>query len=211
MVRCNRALPFVEGSALSFWPEGFISISTNVDVDNMKIVSHLFPVALASAALGFMSVYFAMPPAFADPIIGRASVIDGDTISVRNKHIRLSGIDAPESSQTCTDAKGAEYRCGKDAAFALDAFLAASVPVQCEPEGEDRYHRIVATCRRADGQNINAWLVRKGWAVDWERYSHGRYAADQDAAQKAGAGIWQGDFLMPCEYRARKAGRPASC
>lgn len=167
----------------------------------------LSTIALIACISGFVVTSIA----FADPIIGRASVIDGDTIDVRNKRIRLSGIDAPEAGQTCADNTGKPYPCGKDAAFALDAFLAASVPVQCEPEGEDRYHRVVATCRRADGQNINAWLVRNGWAVDWQRYSNGRYAADQDAAQKASAGIWKGDFQMPCEYRARKAGRPASC
>lgn len=38
-------------------------------------------------------------PAIAETIAGRASVIDGDTIEVQDKRIRLHGIDAPESSQ----------------------------------------------------------------------------------------------------------------
>lgn len=35
------------------------------------------------------------PPAAAETIAGRASVIDGDTIEVHGARIRLWGIDAP--------------------------------------------------------------------------------------------------------------------
>jgi len=35
------------------------------------------------------------------PIVGWARVIDGDTIDISGTRIRLDGIDAPESSQTC--------------------------------------------------------------------------------------------------------------
>lgn len=43
-------------------------------------------------------------PAFAEPIVGLASVIDGDTLDFRGTRIRLHGIDAPKSGQTCKDA-----------------------------------------------------------------------------------------------------------
>jgi endonuclease YncB( thermonuclease family) len=39
--------------------------------------------------------------AFADDLIGQASVIDGDTLEIHGTHIRLFGIDAPESDQLC--------------------------------------------------------------------------------------------------------------
>jgi endonuclease YncB( thermonuclease family) len=32
---------------------------------------------------------------------GQASVIDGDTLEIYGRRIRLFGIDAPESRQTC--------------------------------------------------------------------------------------------------------------
>ena len=34
-------------------------------------------------------------------ITGYAKIIDGDTIKIRTKKIRLYGIDAPEKKQTC--------------------------------------------------------------------------------------------------------------
>ena len=40
-------------------------------------------------------------PAFADDLIGQASVIDGDTLEIHGTRIRLWGIDAPESNQFC--------------------------------------------------------------------------------------------------------------
>ena len=39
--------------------------------------------------------------ALAEDITGTASVIDGDTIDIHGTRIRLHGIDAPESRQTC--------------------------------------------------------------------------------------------------------------
>lgn len=140
----------------------------------------------------------------AEAVIGRASVIDGDTIEIHGERIRLNGIDAPESRQLCRDSKGKEYRCGQAAALALSDYLAASRPTRCVEVDRDRYRRVVADCSRADGANVAAWLVRKGHALDWPHYSKGRYEAEQRAARDAGAGIWQGEFIEPWEWRRGK-------
>lgn len=136
-------------------------------------------------------------------IVGRASVIDGDTIEIHGQRIRLNGIDAPESRQQCQDGTGKPYRCGKASADALDGFLAGSRPTTCVSVDRDRYGRTVADCFRADRQNAAAWLVRSGHALDWPKYSKGRYAVEQEAAKGEGAGIWQGEFLEPWAHRRR--------
>jgi endonuclease YncB( thermonuclease family) len=82
-------------------------------------------------------------PALAD-IIGRASVIDGDTIEIHGERIRLHGIDAPESGQNCVVGHEV-WLCGQEAAHALDNFIGSS-PVICQEQDVDRYGRIVAAC-----------------------------------------------------------------
>ena len=119
----------------------------------IRIAALALSVVLPSAA-------FAREPAV--PLTGRASVIDGDTIEIRGQRIRLFGIDAPESRQTCTDQKGATYRCGQRAAQALDYRISDGV-VTCEPKNRDRYGRVVAVCR-AYGEDLSAWMTGLGWA-----------------------------------------------
>lgn len=141
-------------------------------------------------------------PVHAADITGRMSVIDGDTGEIHGVHIRLDGIDAPESRQLCRDAAGRPYRCGQVSANALDAFLQPSQPITCRPTGKS-YDRVVAVCRRADGAEVNAWLVANGYAIDWPKYSRGRYAGEQRRARAARLGIWAGKFEMPCAFRER--------
>ncbi|MCH4559127.1 thermonuclease family protein [Mesorhizobium jarvisii] len=137
-----------------------------------------------------------------DPIAGVASVIDGDTIEIHGQRIRFNGIDAPESRQYCDDAKGFEYPCGRRSAEALEAFLAASRPVQCTFVAWDRYHRFVGDCRRADGVSVAVWMVGHGQALDWPRYSHGAYGELQTKAETAKVGLWAGTFQAPWDWRA---------
>ena len=166
-----------------------------------------FPLAIAATLYGVSYVRTNGFPAViiagnAGPLTGRASVIDGDTVEIAGQRVRFNGIDAPESSQQCDDAKGFRYQCGAKAANALDEFLAASRPVRCQFVEWDRYSRYVGNCFRADGVSVAAWLVENGHALDWPKYSGGAYAGQQAKAKGAGRGIWSGTFQYPWDWRA---------
>jgi endonuclease YncB( thermonuclease family) len=119
------------------------------------------------------------------PIVGVASVIDGDTLEIHGQRVRLDGIDAPESGARCGEAN-----IHQQAANAL-AERVSRRTVTCEPSGPpDRYGRTVARCSVGD-ENLNAWLVVNGWARDWPRYSRGRYASAEAEARAAQRGVWE--------------------
>jgi endonuclease YncB( thermonuclease family) len=151
-------------------------------------------------ALSLSFVLLSAIPAAATDIYGRASVIDGDTIEIHNERIRLWGIDAVETGQLC-QVNGKSWRCGRDAAFALDGFL-NNVTVECSPKDRDRYGRTVATCTARE-IDVGRWLVLQGWALDYTRYSNGEYADAQIAAKAAKRGLWAGEFMPPWEWRHR--------
>lgn len=154
---------------------------------------------LALAALLLLTA-----PAFAGDIVGRADVVDGDTISIHGARIRLDGVDAPESWQTCHDAGGKLYRCGVRAAEALDVLLAASRPTRCRQVDTDRYGRVVAVCWTVSGVEVGEWMVANGWSFDWPKYSRHRYAPAQRVAASKRLGFWSGRFDWPWELRALK-------
>jgi endonuclease YncB( thermonuclease family) len=138
------------------------------------------------------------------PLVGRATVIDGDTIEIQGERIRFNGIDAPESWQRCQDEAGRDYRCGQVTANALDQFLSQSRPTRCEFIERDRYQRFVGDCYRADGRSVSSWLVRNGHALDWPRYSKKAYAKDQKYAERNRLGLWRGTFGAPWDARAER-------
>src|SRR5215204_5682869 len=71
-------------------------------------------------------------PACAPDIVGKASVIDGDTIEIHGQRIRLWGIDALESDQLCRGDDSKHDQCGRLAANALATlFIGIPHPVAC--------------------------------------------------------------------------------
>jgi endonuclease YncB( thermonuclease family) len=146
--------------------------------------------------------------ALAQSLVGRASVIDGDTLEIHGERVRLWGVDAVESSQTCLDASGKPWPCGRRAAFALADFIGGRT-VSCEIRDRDRYGRAVAVCQ-AGGVELNRWLVAEGWALAYLQYGGSVYLEAQRQAQARKAGIWQGDFVPPWEYRRNPKAPPSA-
>ena len=134
---------------------------------------------------------------FAADLSGWARVIDGDTIEVGGARVRLHGVDAPESGQSCL-ANGQRWPCGQRATRALDRHIGGR-SVACEERDRDRYGRVVAVCRHA-GRDVNAWLVAQGWALAYRRYS-GAYVDGEEAARAARRGVWRGEFVVPWDWR----------
>jgi endonuclease YncB( thermonuclease family) len=141
----------------------------------------------------------ALPPAptHAD-IVGKAWVIDGDTVDISGARIRMEGIDAPESAQSCTDLDHRPWPCGRAATRELRDHLGGR-PLRCASGGLDRYGRILAVCALPDGSDVNAWMVRQGWALAYG-YS-ALYRSEEAEARAAKRGIWAGNFVVPWEWR----------
>lgn len=132
---------------------------------------------------------------------------DGDTFVVRGFSIRLKGIDAPETAQTCRDGRDRSYPCGDHAANHL-VDLVGGDEVHCQGEEKDEYDRLIAYCR-AGGRDLNRAMVRDGWAVAFVRFDDS-YVAEEEAARAARRGIWAGEFQRPEDFRAagwRRANR----
>jgi endonuclease YncB( thermonuclease family) len=137
----------------------------------------------------------------AEPLTGLAQVIDGDTIAINDTRIRLEGIDAPEAGQSCKRKWFGSWPCGGAATDALLAMLQGKT-ASCEPRGLDKYGRTLAVCF-VDGRDINAAMVRQGFAWAFIKYSTS-YVKEEAEARAQSLGIWQGPSMPAWEYRAQR-------
>ena len=129
------------------------------------------------------------------------SVIDGDTIELEGKRIRLFGIDAPEKSQPC-QVQEAAVACGIVARNALIGFVAGAT-VRCDRKDVDRYGRDVSQCY-AEGYDLSAGMVRAGHAVAYRKYSLS-YVSEEENAKRLKYGMWKGSFVMPWDWRSQRS------
>ncbi len=124
---------------------------------------------------------------------GRLVASDGDSFHYGQEQIRLLGIDAPELAQTCADARGADWPCGRVARDRLAALLKNAI--DCDQSDRDRFGRILGRCRSA-GKDIAATMVLEGLAISSEGYG-----PQEASARSAKRGIWVGSFQTPRAWR----------
>lgn len=136
-------------------------------------------------------------------IEGRARIVDGDTIVINKTQIRLFGIDAPEI----------DHPYGQKAKWALIALCKGNI-VRTEVTDVDTYGRVVGKCYLPDGRDLSAEMVKMGLAIDWPKFSGGRYQSLEtndvrkklwlaDARQKGQIHVWeQFDYDR---YRAKQS------
>ena len=144
-------------------------------------------------------------PALAE-ITGRPKIIDGDTIELQGRAIRLYGIDAPELGQTCT-INERTYDCGMVARTAL-LDLTAGIAVTCkmisaevvsaEP-GRTAEDGKPGRCF-AQGYDLSEGMAYTGWALALREVSS-RYLVFEERAQTASRGLWKGRFVTPWDWR----------
>ncbi|SMX40591.1 hypothetical protein MAA8898_02186 [Maliponia aquimaris] len=78
--------------------------------------------------------------------------------------MRLFGIDAPEM----------DHPYGKQAKWAMVKLCKGHL-ITAEIVDEDAHGRTVARCLLPDGRDLSAELVKQGLALDWPKYSGGKY------------------------------------
>jgi endonuclease YncB( thermonuclease family) len=154
-------------------------------------------IAIVIAVIAFLGS--ASAPA-ANELTGMARVIDGDTIALGQQYIRLEGIDAPETDQMCLNAEGKSWTCGVAARDSLSSHIAGRI-ISCIARGEDHYGRMLAICS-AGGEDLNAFMVREGLALDYVIYSR-EYIRAEDTAREQRRGMWAGAFIAPWDWRHR--------
>ena len=141
-------------------------------------------------------------------ISGFAKVVDGDTIKINSKKIRVYGIDAPEKKQKCKKTYltisfmsfTKDYMCGEVSTQNLIKKI-NNQKLNCNIIDVDRYKRLIGECFKRN-INLNSWMVSNGYAVAYRKYSK-KYVSDEINAKNNKLGIWQGKFEMPWDYRRK--------
>jgi endonuclease YncB( thermonuclease family) len=134
---------------------------------------------------------------------GSAYVIDGDTLTIQKNQVRLFGVDAPEIN----------HPFGKKAKWALVS-LCKGQTIKAEVTEKDAHGRTVAKCYLEDGRDLSAEMVKLGLAIDWPKFSGGKYRSMElpearkklwlaDARQKGHIHLWK---KFEAKQAARKAG-----
>ncbi len=124
------------------------------------------------------------------------SITDGDTIKVvkdgKTETVRLLGIDTPETK----DPRKPIQCFGKEATDHMTALsLGQYVRLESDPTqgNKDKYQRLLRYVYKEDGTNVNAQMVKDGFAVAYVRYPVQQiesYKVLQKNAREANLGLW---------------------
>lgn len=91
----------------------------------------------------------------------QVAVVDGGTLRLQDRVVRLLGVDAPSRATTCKASDGSGFDCSGAATNALAA-LVQQTPVACHLRGHDAMGRPYAICE-ASGTELNHAVIAAGW------------------------------------------------
>lgn len=124
-------------------------------------------------------------------------IVDGETIGLGDKIVRLAGIAAPARGDACRSASGEAFDCGAAAAAALTR-LVAGRSVTCRIVGQDGFGRGLGQCDAA-GADLNRAQVVGGFAIASSNTLRGQESAARQGAQ----GLWAHGSGAPAAWRVR--------
>lgn len=136
-----------------------------------------------------------------DGLTGRATAVAGDVLRISGTLVRLKGIEAPESQQSCLKSNGRRWSCGVAALDGLRNLLRGKT-VACETSGADEQGRPLATCATPDF-DVAAEMVRRGHAFAASGF-FSSFGSEEEAAKTQKIGLWQGEAERPGEWRQRR-------
>ena len=139
-----------------------------------------------------------------EEVSGRATIISGDTISIKNIEdgkqfvFRLWGIDAPELDQPCEKRNGQSVDCGVLARNAVRAIVRKNELV-CVDFEKDLEGKLTGLCYMGD-KILNGAIVRAGWALAYKQESSDFLDVEKKARLKD-RGVWKYKFSAPWKWR----------
>lgn len=145
----------------------------------------------------------------APTVKGAAVVLDGKTIEIGGRKIRLYGIDAPNPNQTCWYDQG-EFPCGRYAKQTLGLNIKDQELV-CHQRSIDGKGRIHAVCYDGKGQDVARSLLRHGWSTVDQALAKAKttqskiikdYFAAETEARRLKLGLWNFKFTRPHKWRS---------
>jgi endonuclease YncB( thermonuclease family) len=107
------------------------------------------------------------------------------SLRVDGRTIHLYGIHIPATEESCRTNER-PVRCSSRAALALEFKISGFV--RCEPIDRRDDGSLTARCR-ADGEDLSAYLLRRGWALALPDAPF-EYVALERIARQRNVGVW---------------------
>jgi endonuclease YncB( thermonuclease family) len=124
-------------------------------------------------------------------------IVDGETLALGERVVRLTGLSAPTRGDRCQRLDGQAFDCGGQATAALTRMVAGRA-VSCRIVGRDGFGRGIGECE-ANGLDLGERLVEDGYAIA----TGSALRTAEVAARRAGRGLWAYGAGAPQEWRGR--------
>lgn len=105
-------------------------------------------------------------------------VLDGDTVDIdldlgfniilANQHVRMTGIDTPESRTSNKEEKPRGLLSKKKLSEQLPVGSWQKITTSRPDNNDDKFGRILGEFILEDGTNVNQWLIKNNYAVAYQ-------------------------------------------